>query len=997
MAAAHRNLPDSTVGGGGGGGKETPSLALVVSVAALPPPPSIPSFKPPVAVMTRNHNSTQKTLDLVRKNSPIPSPSLEKLIPPETLAPPPDMLDPPNGNHSLSSSRGEIVRCDIMWSASSANHCELFTPVQSCDIQPIVIVRDADLRMIFDDDDIEERKSNLKIHYRWRRGPARAVCFFHPHRVANIQCRATLRCFCSNDCFRRGFKQVRRFYTSLGKLQIPRQINQFSYGVPCKTPVPYEALREPDWAHHRLLRQAGLVVDPEKEEWTVVSYARNFAPSKDDVGHQLKFECVVCGDAEYDTGLEPNAPAAKVSPPATASRPSGAVSAESFASGTQLVRVVTSAGDGMSSTSDKKLQNGDNGPRSSPVNLMRKATSTGNNEEARWTTEELFWGKWDLTYALQSNHPPDTATYKSVTTSCVVPQAPLVETRPIASVGILAFISGAQPSVQPRQRIVPPGSPLAKALGIGLCQARGFNRRRNKTGDPVWTALSARVAQQRNPHTPSIREQREDVLTDKLFASWGGKASIPAPSPDIPERVSGKQQPARAVLPTFNMSVTIENSDAFTVMTWNVLADIYATMDAYPYCEPYVLAWSYRRDRILAEVLAYRPDIICLQEVQADHFEDFFAPALLRRGYEGLYKQKTSKVFRGSGKHRGGRYICDGCATFFKAPKFRLVDHFGIEFARVAPPTARVPEKTDKRLNKDNVALVLCLEQMTTTTGSRVSSGPAKMKQAASQNRGRSDGTNDNGHTSAQGSTAISTMVNNPNATTAAATSVRTLVVANTHILANPEAPDVKIWQANTLTSVLTEYMEKTMMTYARMDGSGRMPGLVVCGDFNSTPDSAVYQLVTAGACDARHEELQSSDVYKWLHDIRLGHGLNLRSSYGAAAYIRAEADRVFPSSSSANTTGAGGAVQGSNNGNFVMSHALYEPEFTNYTNSYVGCLDYIFFDDRSLKVTGTLELLQELTLMEEAYRLQLTDWALPSPQRSSDHTALLSRFEWTR
>lgn len=34
---------------------------------------------------------------------------------------------------------------------------------------------------------------------------------------------------------------------------------------------------------------------------------------------------------------------------------------------------------------------------------------------------------------------------------------------------------------------------------------------------------------------------------------------------------------------------------------------------------------------------------------------------------------------------------------------------------------------------------------------------------------------------------------------------VRRVVVANTHILANPEAPDVKIWQANTLTRYVTD------------------------------------------------------------------------------------------------------------------------------------------------------------------------------------------------
>lgn len=79
--------------------------------------------------------------------------------------------------------------------------------------------------------------------------------------------------------------------------------------------------------------------------------------------------------------------------------------------------------------------------------------------------------------------------------------------------------------------------------------------------------------------------------------------------------------------------------------------------------------------------------------------------------------------------------------------------------------------------------------------------------------------------------------------------------------------------------------MNKAMSFTQAVDTSApKAPGLVICGDFNSTPDSAVYQLVTAGMCDARHDELQSSDSYKWLRDVPLGHGLNLRSTYGAVS-----------------------------------------------------------------------------------------------------------------
>lgn len=110
--------------------------------------------------------------------------------------------------------------------------------------------------------------------------------------------------------------------------------------------------------------------------------------------------------------------------------------------------------------------------------------------------------------------------------------------------------------------------------------------------------------------------------------------------------------------------------------------------------------------------------------------------------------------------------------------RFRLLDHFGIEFARVSPPDP----KNDKRLNKDNVALVISLEQII------VNSRPSMSKTGIPQNK-------------ATDSSMKSGEIITPTTTTRLPHSYSLLVVANTHILANPEAPDVKIWQANTLTS----------------------------------------------------------------------------------------------------------------------------------------------------------------------------------------------------
>ena len=38
------------------------------------------------------------------------------------------------------------------------------------------------------------------------------------------------------------------------------------------------------------------------------------------------------------------------------------------------------------------------------------------------------------------------------------------------------------------------------------------------------------------------------------------------------------------------------------------------------------------------ELVSYRSDVMCLQEVQADHFENFLEPELAKFNYAGLYK-----------------------------------------------------------------------------------------------------------------------------------------------------------------------------------------------------------------------------------------------------------------------------------------------------------------------------------------------------------------------
>lgn len=86
---------------------------------------------------------------------------------------------------------------------------------------------------------------------------------------------------------------------------------------------------------------------------------------------------------------------------------------------------------------------------------------------------------------------------------------------------------------------------------------------------------------------------------------------IPAPSPS-PRRLI----PVSGVDMVGNVdSDDRVSSGTFTVLSYNILADVYASSEFYSYCPSWALSWQYRRQNLLREIVGYRADIVCLQEV----------------------------------------------------------------------------------------------------------------------------------------------------------------------------------------------------------------------------------------------------------------------------------------------------------------------------------------------------------------------------------------------
>jgi CCR4-NOT transcription complex subunit 6 len=69
----------------------------------------------------------------------------------------------------------------------------------------------------------------------------------------------------------------------------------------------------------------------------------------------------------------------------------------------------------------------------------------------------------------------------------------------------------------------------------------------------------------------------------------------------------------------------------------------------YHYCPPWALSWAYRKQALLREILHQRADIVCLQEVQNDHYEEWFMPEMQKAGYTAVFKTKTAAVYTHTG------------------------------------------------------------------------------------------------------------------------------------------------------------------------------------------------------------------------------------------------------------------------------------------------------------------------------------------------------------
>ncbi|XP_042965260.1 carbon catabolite repressor protein 4 homolog 3 isoform X2 [Carya illinoinensis] len=323
----------------------------------------------------------------------------------------------------------------------------------------------------------------------------------------------------------------------------------------------------------------------------------------------------------------------------------------------------------------------------------------------------------------------------------------------------------------------------------------------------------------------------------------------------------------------------LASPDRLTIVSYNILGDRNALKhkDLYSNVPPFYMNWERRKKVICKELMGWNPDIICLQRRTGD--------------------------------------AADGCAMFWKADEFRLLEGQSIEFKEFGL--------------RDNVAQLSVFEM-------------------------RKDES-------------------------------RRLLVGNIHVLYNPSRGDVKLGQIRFL-------LLRAQILSAKW---GDAP-LVLAGDFNSTPQSAIYKFLSSSKLNILFYDRRDLSGQKSCHPAQV---LGLKKEVSSPFIImnglleNCWTDRevevatgdagchvlVHPLKLSSSYAAVKGSrkTRGSNG----------EPLATSYHSKFLGTVDYLWYSD-GLVPTKVLDIIPFDTLHSTG--------SLPCKNIGSDHLALVSEFAFT-
>lgn len=285
------------------------------------------------------------------------------------------------------------------------------------------------------------------------------------------------------------------------------------------------------------------------------------------------------------------------------------------------------------------------------------------------------------------------------------------------------------------------------------------------------------------------------------------------------------------------------------VITYNILADIYADQDfSRDVLYPYCPPYALAID--------YRKHLL-IKEIQGYNSDIICLQEVDTKVFcSDLLTAMEATGFDGLFKEKGGE-VREGSAIFFRRDRFRLVSEYHEELKNLLETNAICKDIVKKTYSCPALKEVL---QTRTTILHVVALEP----------------------------------VDEPG---------RILLVANTHLYFHPDAAHIRMIQV----LVAIRYIESLLQQYRK-----QKPSLIFCGDFNSTPQKAIYEFMTTKTVREDNLDWKSGGDDQFVADMNFSHSLNMDSGCGIVPY-------------------------------------------TNYTSGFHGHLDYIYYDTDNFEVSQVI------------------------------------------
>lgn len=330
------------------------------------------------------------------------------------------------------------------------------------------------------------------------------------------------------------------------------------------------------------------------------------------------------------------------------------------------------------------------------------------------------------------------------------------------------------------------------------------------------------------------------------------------------------------------------------VMSFNLLSQHYVWKQVFGYLDQEYLDWAHYRFPLINETISqFKCDIMCFQELEYLVYSNSWTHDFPLSGYALFYVKKPNPAYWGN---KPSEYM-DGVGIFVNTKRFDVLDHGEINFGQyVSENTDRFDMTNDlatRIVPRNTVAVMLKLKDKQTN---------------------------------------------------------KIVYVTNTHLYWLPKFNDVKVIQTKILLNALERFIHKDL-------ASGEDPCVIMCGDYNSTPDLLVYRLLDTGKVD--------------IHNSNEFRGFN----YGK--HLDGELLAGQPVTSPFRLSPAYGPL--------LCANYNDKLDFTSYTKSLTAVLDHIWYSSSSFEVSKVLGKVERTYCEGEP--------GFPNQQFPSDHIPLVSEL----